>query len=57
MNGPLVPGAAELMEQTLSWGQLVPDESPLIGGAYGPYTQSERLDIYKKAVNHLIDQG
>ena len=28
----LVPGAAQLMEQTLSWGQLVPDESPMRGG-------------------------
>ena len=28
----LVPGAAQLMEQTLSWGQLVPDESPIKGG-------------------------
>jgi len=52
-----VPGAAELMEQTLSWGQLVPDESPLKGGAYGPYTQSERLDTYKKAVDILIEKG
>jgi len=53
----LVPGAAQLMEQTLSWGQLVPDESPIKGGDYGPYTQSERLDIYIKAVNDLLSGG
>ena len=27
----LVPGAAKLMEQTLSWGLLEPDESPMKG--------------------------
>jgi glutamyl-tRNA synthetase len=33
------------------------DEGPDIGGEYGPYRQSERLDIYKKWANKLIDSG
>lgn len=31
------------------------DEGPDIGGPYGPYRQSERLDIYKKWAQKLID--
>ena len=33
------------------------DEGPDIGGAYGPYTQSERFDIYPKYAQILIDKG
>lgn len=33
------------------------DEGPDIGGDYGPYTQSERLDIYLKFAKQLIDKG
>ena len=33
------------------------DEGPDIGGSYGPYTQSERFDIYPKYVQELLDNG
>ena len=33
------------------------DEGPDVGGPYGPYTQSERFDIYPKYVQELIDKG
>ena len=33
------------------------DEGPDVGGEYGPYTQSERFDIYPKYVQELIDKG
>ena len=33
------------------------DEGPDVGGAYGPYTQSERFDIYPKYVQELLDKG
>lgn len=36
----------------LSW-----DEGPDVGGAYGPYSQSERFDIYPKYAQQLIDSG
>ncbi len=33
------------------------DEGPDVGGAYGPYTQSERFDIYPKYVQILLEKG
>lgn len=33
------------------------DEGPDVGGAYAPYTQSERFDIYPKYVQELLDKG
>ena len=37
--------------------QIVPDESSKVGGAYGPYIQSERTEIYQTYVKDLIVQG
>ena len=37
-----VPGAEEYIYETLKWCGLEPDESPLNGGPFGPYRQSER---------------
>ena len=36
---------------------IIPDESPLAGGDYGPYIQSERNEIYQTYVKDLIVQG
>lgn len=36
----------------LSW-----DEGPDAGGEYGPYSQSERFDIYPKYAQQLIEKG
>ena len=33
------------------------DEGPDVGGPYGPYTQSERFDIYPKYAQKLLDTG
>jgi glutamyl-tRNA synthetase len=33
------------------------DEGPDVGGNYGPYTQSERFDIYPKYAQILLDKG
>lgn len=33
------------------------DEGPEVGGAYGPYVQTERLDIYQKYSQQLVEQG
>ena len=33
------------------------DEGPDVGGAYGPYKQSERLDIYTKYAEKLLESG
>ncbi len=34
-----------------------PDEGPANPGKYGPYIQSERIKIYKKYINRLVDKG
>ena len=33
------------------------DEGPEAGGAYGPYTQTERLEIYRRYRDQLLDAG
>ena len=51
-----VAGAEQVIFDAISWFGLDPDESPIHGGDFGPYRQSERLDIYKKYVQQLLDQ-
>lgn len=43
----LVKGAAEQLKSDLIWAGIEIDEGPGVGGHFGPYTQSERLHIYK----------
>lgn len=52
-----VPGAEQYIYDCLEWCGLIPDESPIKGGEYGPYRQSERKDIYHKYAQQLIDNG
>ena len=52
-----VQGSAEHLVASLKSLGLFYDEGPDIGGNYGPYIQSERLDIYKKWAQKLIEQG
>ena len=53
----LVPQAEEKILNSLKNFGLIPDESPAVGGPYGPYRQSERLNIYKKYAQELIKKG
>ncbi|MGZ4122505.1 MAG: glutamate--tRNA ligase family protein, partial [Tumebacillaceae bacterium] len=39
------------------WLGLNWDEGPVVGGEYGPYTCMERLDIYEKYTNQLLESG
>jgi len=52
-----VEGAVENLINTLKWSGLEYDEGPDIGGDYGPYFQSERLEFYKKYADELIEKG
>ena len=53
-----VSGSEEHIYECLRWLDLVPDEGPdNFGGEFGPYKQSERLDIYQKYAQKLIDAG
>ena len=52
-----VDGAVESIMDSLRWLGLDWDEGPDIGGAYGPYTQSERLELYQQAAAGLVERG
>jgi glutamyl-tRNA synthetase len=52
-----VEGAVENLIKALNWAGLNYDEGPEVGGNYGLYMQSERLDIYKKYADELIEKG
>lgn len=52
-----VEGSAEHLIKSLKALGLQYDEGPDIGGSYGPYRQSDRLDIYKVWAQKLIDAG
>lgn len=45
------------MIQDLEWAGIMPDEGPTHGGNYGPYVQSKRLEIYRKEVKKLLENG
>ena len=52
-----VAGSIDAIFEGLRWLDLMPDEGPQLGGAYGPYVQSERLAIYKAAARWLVEHG
>lgn len=52
-----VDGAIDVIYQTLRDLGLNWDEGPDIGGDYGPYTQSERKDLYLKYAEQLVNEG
>ncbi|MFT3703844.1 MAG: glutamate--tRNA ligase [Agriterribacter sp.] len=52
-----VQGAEQYIFDCLQWTGLVPDESPLHGGAYGPYRQSERKPMYRQYAEQLVKSG
>ncbi|HEX9658357.1 MAG TPA: glutamate--tRNA ligase [Bacteroidota bacterium] len=53
----LVEGAVENLVTTLEWAGLKFDEGPNVGGKYGPYVQSERLEIYQEHARKLLSEG
>lgn len=52
-----VEGAEEYIFNCLEWCGLVPDESAVHGGPYGPYRQSERKPLYLEYAEQLVKQG
>ncbi len=52
-----VEGAVEAIMEGLRWLGLDWDEGPEVGGKYGPYFQSERLELYREAAQQLVSQG
>ena len=60
-----VEGAIENMIRVLKWAGIEHDEGAMLTndgklvqrGDYGPYIQSERLEIYQKYIKQLIEKG
>ena len=52
-----VEGATELIYRTLKEAGLYYDEGPDVGGAYGPYIQSERKQLYREYADKLVACG
>lgn len=59
-----VEGAIENLIESLNWAGVEYDEGVFLEegkivqkGDYGPYIQSERLDIYKKYIEKLLEKG
>lgn len=51
------PEYEENVYKALHWANIQWDEGPDIGGPFGPYRQSERLEIYKKHSFELLEKG
>lgn len=52
-----VENGVESQMKYLEWLGIDWDEGPGRGGDYGPYFQMERLDLYNKHVNELMEKG
>lgn len=61
-----VEGSIESLLRALKWANIVPDEGVVFAkdeetmtqiGDKGPYIQSERLEIYKKYADQLVENG
>jgi len=52
-----VEGTAEIIYETLAEVGLTYDEGPDVGGPYGPYVQSERMEIYREHAEMLVKRG
>jgi glutamyl-tRNA synthetase len=52
-----VEGAEQYIMDCLAWCGLEPDESPVKGGPFAPYRQSERKEMYHHYAQLLLDSG
>ncbi|MCL2521079.1 MAG: glutamate--tRNA ligase [Spirochaetaceae bacterium] len=51
------PEAIDDLYATLNWLGINYDEGPNKDGGYGPYIQSQRLDLYQKHAKELVEKG
>ena len=52
-----VPGAVDAILDGFRWLGMEWHEGPVVGGLYGPYFQTQRLDHYRSAVDRLMAGG
>lgn len=53
----LVETSVDAIMDSLRWLGIDWDEGPDVGGPHAPYFQSQRLPLYRKAAETLIDRG
>src|SRR5205814_1646098 len=53
----LIEGSQESIKKSLDWLGIIYDEGPEKPGPFGPYQQSERLEIYRKYTEELLEKG
>jgi glutamyl-tRNA synthetase len=51
----VAPEHYDAIQEDLRWIGLDWDEGPGVGGPYEPYRQSERLDLYREAVDRMVE--
>ncbi len=51
------PEAVQAIFDGMRWAGLDWDEGPDVGGPFGPYRQTERLEIYRDAAEQLLRTG
>ena len=56
-RGRLVEGATDVIYKTLEECHLEHDEGPDVGGPVAPYIQSERMSMYVKYADLLVEKG
>ncbi|MDM8245462.1 glutamate--tRNA ligase [Collinsella tanakaei] len=47
----------QVILRAMRWLGLDWDEGPEVGGDFGPYAQTERLDLYREAAERLLAEG
>jgi glutamyl-tRNA synthetase len=58
-QGRCTPTSAQAIYDSLHWLGLDYDEGPDVGGAHGPYVQSQRVEqgLYRRYAEQLVEQG
>ena len=51
------PESEQAIFDSLRWLGIEWDEGPDVGGAHGPYRQSERMALYAQYAQQLVDEG
>ncbi|MFN7423829.1 MAG: glutamate--tRNA ligase, partial [Chitinophagales bacterium] len=52
-----VAGSEDVINESLNWCGIIPDEGILQGGPHAPYRQSERKEMYRQYAEQLVQLG
>jgi len=51
------PEAIDILIRSLRWLGLDWDEGPEVGGPFGPYRQTERMELYQRVTDRFLEEG